>query len=182
MWPRFNLDIKTSFWLWQIKRDSSYSAGDRLQTQWFHCLSLLITWPKIILVTVLCFISHRFALVVFRHHFLLLFFNLSALKRILSAFSSQLSFIICFHYGLFFPVTSHLSLHFPQLKIAIMDISNQVSFDFHSLSLLSSFPLILPFVHCQLSPPEMSCCISSFAAHCSVQSLIIHHYILEEKH
>lgn len=99
-----------------------------------HCLSLLFTWPKIILVTVLCFISHRFALVVFRHHFLL-FFNLSALKRILSTFSSQLSFIICFHYGLFFPVTSHLSLHFPQLKIAIMDISNQVSFDFHSLSL-----------------------------------------------
>lgn len=112
------------------------------------------------------------------------FFNLSALKRNLSTFSFQFSFIICLHYSLFFPVTSHLSLHFPQLKIAIMDISNQVSFDFHSLSLLSSFPLILPLVHCQLSPAEMSltCCISLFAAHCSVQSVIIHLYILEVKH
>ena len=45
----------------------------------------------------------------------------------------HLSFIICFHCDLIFSVTSHLSLHSSQLKIATMDISNQVSFDFHSL-------------------------------------------------
>ncbi|KAA8581475.1 hypothetical protein FQN60_003056 [Etheostoma spectabile] len=54
-----------------------------------------------------------------RHHSVLL-----CLKE--KSVSLQLSFIICFHYNLFFPVTSHLSLHFSQLKIAIMDISNQI--------------------------------------------------------
>lgn len=45
---------------------------------------------------------------------------------------------------------SSLSLHFSQLKIAIMDISSQVSFDFHSL-FCHLFSLILPLVLSQLS-------------------------------
>lgn len=77
--------------------------------------------------------SHCFVRVIFKEH---LYF-LSTLNWDSSAFSSLLSFILCFHCSLFFPVTSHLFLHFSQLKIAIMDISNQVSFDFLSLCLLT---------------------------------------------
>lgn len=132
--PSFNLAI---FYL-QITKSTLtltypmclYSAGDCLQTVDYgsqfkptdHITeNHIFNWPVF-------YFFHCFVHVFFKaHHFL------SALKRNPSAFSSQMSFIICFHCNLFFPVTSHLSLHFSQLKIAIMDISNQVSFDFHSL-------------------------------------------------
>ena len=65
-----------------------------------------------------------------------------------------------------------------------MDISNQVSFDFHSLCSVV-FVLTLPLVHHQPSPLELPLtCFHCF--HCLLlialsKSIIIHHYILYAK-
>lgn len=109
-------------------------------------------------------------------------FFLSAFKRNPSAFRSQSSLIICSHYDLFFSVTSHPSLHFSQLKIAIMDISNQVSFDFHSLFLSTHLCLTPPFVHCQLLIFELSltCCISLSSLSSSSMTVCLMHSIRKQ--
>lgn len=121
-----NFDVIFFFFTWLQTKFSSvgshlnvsngtYSAGEHQVTlTTIHCLSLIPNWP---LFYSPCRLQD----------------TPGALRGNPSAFSCQLSFIICFHYNLIFSITSHLSLHSSQLKIAIMDISNQVSFGLHSL-------------------------------------------------
>lgn len=66
-----------------------------------------------------------------------------------------------------------------------MDISNQVSFDFHSLCFVI-FILTLPLVHHQPSPLKLPLtrfhCFYCLLLIALSKSIIIHHYILYAKH